>query len=80
MKIFSLDINYEIINKNSKKENKFEKLIFFGKEDNIKCLNKDYCVEFFLDVTFDIIPVKYKPYKLMVLSSLPISKKKLLQL
>ena len=59
----------------TKKENKFEKLIFFGKEDNIKCLNKDYCVEFFLDVTFDIIPVKYRPYKLMVLSGLPISKK-----
>lgn len=80
LKIFTLDIQYEIINKNSKKENKFEKLIFFGKEDNIKYINKDYCVEFFLDVTFDIIPVKYRPYKLMVISGLPIAKKNLLLL
>ena len=29
----------------------------------------------FLDLTFEIIPVNYRPYKLMVLSGLPISKK-----
>ena len=80
MKIFVLDTKYEIINKSSKIENKLEKLIFFVKEDNLKYLNKDYCVEFFLDVTFGIIPVKYRPYKLIVLSGLPIPKKNLFQL
>ena len=69
------DINYEITIKN-KIEKRKERIIFFGTEQKFQYLNKEKCNEYFADISFQIIPKKFRPYKLLIISGLPIQNKK----
>jgi len=64
---YVLDISYNKII-NNKEENVNEKIIFFGIKENIVLMKKKIIKEYFLDITFKIIPKKFRPYKLMVIA------------
>ena len=64
------DINYQINIKN-KVQNRQQRIIFFGIKTKLQLLKPVNTIEFFLDITFKIIPADFHPYKLMVLSGLP---------
>lgn len=70
--IKSIDIKYEYnFKKNNieKSEEREDKLIIFGTKESIKLLDYKNTGEFFVDTTFRIIPKKFKPYKMMTISS-----------
>ncbi len=66
------DISYYIkyynkhqkIYKNIKKE---EEIIYFGTKEMFENLNNNNITQYFLDVTYQIIPYKFKPYKLFTI-------------
>ena len=64
----TIDIKYAYKNKN-KTEEREEKIIAFGTKETLKNLDKNNNKEFFIDSTFRIIPNKYKPYKLLTIST-----------
>ena len=72
--IYIQDIIYETKIKN-KKVKRNERIIYFGKSGNLIYLNKEKCEEFFLDITFNIIPKNFRPYKLLIISGIPYEKK-----
>jgi hypothetical protein len=57
-------------NKQHIKENREEKIIIFGKKDNLNLSENDKRKEFFIDTTFRIVPKKFRPYKCMTISSI----------
>lgn len=59
-------MNYSL----KKNEKRTERIIYFSKSINISYLNKVKCKEFFLDITYNIIPRKFRPYKLLVISGM----------
>ena len=61
------DVIYDIKIKN-KIEKREERLIFFGCKNNLNII-KDI-KEAFIDITFKIIPKKYHPYKLLIISGI----------
>ena len=70
--IKSFDIKYEYkYNKNNaeKTEIREDKIIVFGTNESILNLDSKNNKEFFIDTTFKIIPKKFKPYKMMTISS-----------
>ena len=70
--IKSFDIKYEYkYNKNNaeKTDIREDKIIVFGTKESILNLDSKNNKEFFIDTTFKIIPKKYKPYKMMTISS-----------
>lgn len=64
-----LDIKYEIKIKN-KNETREQRLFIFGLNKRKEMLNYNNTIEFFIDVTFQIIPSNFRPYKLFVLSGI----------
>jgi len=54
----------EIIFKNFKKE---EEIIYFGTKQIFDNLNNNKISQYFLDVTYQIIPFKFKPYRLFTI-------------
>ena len=60
------DFNYEIKikNKDCKRSNR---LYFFGLKKNLEIIETKNLDEIFLDITFKIIPPKFRPYKLLVI-------------
>ena len=64
------DISYEKIIK-SKIDKREQRIIYFGNSKNLSLIKPDKTEEFFLDITFQIIPKQYRPYKLLVLAGLP---------
>ena len=66
-----MGINYEMkLTNTGKKINRKETLIFFGNKESFKLLKDGNFIEFFIDVTFKIIPKCYKPHKLISLVAL----------
>ena len=63
------DISYEIKLK-KQSENRTQRIIYFGTKDRLEKLNNKICEEFFADVTFEIIPKKMRPYKLLIISGI----------
>ena len=57
-------------NKPNLKENREEKIIIFGKKDNLNLSENDKRKEFLLDTTFRIVPKKFRPNKYMTISSI----------
>ena len=61
-----LKYQYQDFQKIKKKKNKISKrkqrVFFFGERESIKLLSRNYTKEFFLDITFKIIPHNFKPY------------------
>ena len=47
-----------------------ERVIIFGNKDRINLFKNNDYKEYFIDVTFKIIPKKYRPYKLMTIASI----------
>ena len=68
--IKSKDIIYKIKTSNNKLITRNEKIIIFGNKERLKLLNNIPLEEFFLDITFKLIPDVYKPYKVMTLSAI----------
>ena len=66
LKIYSFDLLYEYDNKKNKSERE-NKINLFGIDDNIKKLNQNISIEFFIDNIFKIILVKHRPSNLMVI-------------
>ena len=69
LKKYILDISYEIKIKN-KKRSREQRIILFGIDENIKKIKDNTIKEYFMDVTFQIIPKKFHPYKLLIISGI----------
>ena len=67
--IFDIKNNIEIKNKDIERK---QKIIIIGIKDNFNYLNEKETNEFFLDSMFKIIPRNLMPYKLLILSGIPI--------
>ena len=72
---YILDFKYEFKEKNNAKAERKHRIYIFGKKDNLILLNEEKTIEFFLDSTFKIVPKKFRPYKLLIISGLPINNK-----
>ena len=55
------DFQYEYKDKKKISKRK-QRVFFFGERESIKLLSRNYTKEFFLDITFKIIPHNFKPY------------------
>ena len=64
-----LDIKYDIKIKN-KNETREQRIIIFGLDKRKEMISYNNTVEFFIDITFQIIPTNFRPYKLFVLSGI----------
>ena len=64
-----LDIKYDIKFKN-KNETREQRIIIFGLDKRKEMISYNNTVEFFIDITFQIIPSNFRPYKLFVLSGI----------
>ena len=60
---------YKIKEKNKFVEKK-EKIIIFGNKDRLRLLWTSNYKEFFIDITFKIIPKKFRPHKLFTMATL----------
>ena len=60
-----LDIKYDIKIKN-KNETREQRIIVFGLDKRKEMISYNNTIEFFIDVTFQIIPTNFRPYKLFV--------------
>ena len=71
LEIYSSDIKYPFNNsKTNKIEERSECIIIFGIKERLELLKRKDMKEFFIDITFKIIPKCYHPYKLMSIASL----------
>ena len=63
------DIKY-----NAKIKNKYvdreHRIIIFGEKDKLDSLNENKFKEVFMDATFKIAPLKFRPYKLLVIAGI----------
>ena len=73
---YVIDIKYNYKIKTNTTVDRIQKLIIFGTNENLKKLSNTYTKEFFLDYTFKIVPKKFRPYKLMVISGIPLESNK----
>ena len=46
------------------------RIIIFGEKEKMNLLNEDKCKEVFIDITFKITPLKFRPYKLLVIAGI----------
>ena len=58
------------IKKKKKISKRKQRVYSFGQREYIKLLSKNYIKEFFLDITFKLIPHNFKPYKLLVIAGI----------
>ena len=71
LKIYTTDIKYTIKNsKNNKEEDRTQKIMVFGIKERMELFKNKNIKEYFIDITFQIIPKCYRPYKLMTIASL----------
>ena len=69
VEIFSQDIKYNYKRKNNTIEIREEKIIVFGLKNNLNIMkNKEYD-DYFLDITFKVIPKKFRPNKLLTIAT-----------
>lgn len=69
LKLLINDIKYKVKIKN-KYYNREDRIIIFGEKEKFELLNGDKTTEIFMDITFKIIPVKFLPYKLIVIAGI----------
>ena len=67
---YTNDIKYTIKLKNNELIERKERIVIFGNKERIKLLNNKNCIEFFIDITFDVVPKKFKPLKLMSIATI----------
>ena len=60
---------YDISEKKTKTIKREQEAIFFGTKDMYNELNNKDNQQFFIDVTYKIIPYKYHPYKLLTIKA-----------
>ena len=70
-----IDIKYDYKEKNKNIERE-QRIFLFGTKKRLLDLNHNYTKEVFLDITFKVIPKKFRPYKLMVISGINIKDNK----
>ena len=75
LKDYIVDFNYDYKNTKNNIIKRTQRIIIFGLENNLKLLDKKETKEFFIVITYKIIPVIYRPYKLLVISGLPLKLK-----
>ena len=63
------DIKYNVKIKN-KYVDREHRIIIFGEKDKLDSSNENKCKEVFMDVTFKITPLKFRPYKLLVIAGI----------
>ena len=73
---YILDVKYDYKIKNNNIENRKQRIIIFGIEEKLKLLDEKNSKQYFLDNTFKIIPPHFRPYKLFIISALPLEAKK----
>ena len=71
-KYYMVDFNYENKEKNNKVVNRNQRVYICGIQNNINLLKETETKEFFLDITFKIIPKNFRSYKLIAISLFPI--------
>jgi len=78
IKVYDVEYNYKQYNKNNKKEaitKRIQKIIFFGTQSMFNNLNNNNIEQYFIDITYKIVPLKYKPYKLLIIKGFNILEK-----
>ena len=71
LEIMSKDLKYNIkLNSKNRNVERSEKIIIFGNKNRLNSISKNEYKEFFLDITFKIIPKCFRPYKLITLAAL----------
>ena len=69
-KYYIVDFLYEYKKANNNIIKRNQRIFIFGAEDNILLLDHKKTKEFFLDITFKIIPKVFRPYKLLIISGI----------
>ena len=69
-------LNMKLILIITKKKERSEKIIIFCNKERLNLMKNEDYFEYFLDVTFKIIPKSFRPYKLLTLASLDNRNKK----
>ena len=54
---------------NNRKVEREDRIIIIGNEERLKLIKNRPLIEFFIDITFKLIPKSFKPYKIMTLCS-----------
>ena len=68
IKIYDIEYDYsKNKNKKNQKESRNEKIIFFGTKEMFENLNNKDIKQYFIDLTYKIIPRKFKPYKMLTI-------------
>lgn len=78
IKVYDVEYNYKEYNKNSNKETiskRIENIIFFGTRSMFDNLNNNNINQYFIDITYKIVPLIFKPYKLLTIKGFNISEK-----
>ena len=71
LEIMSEDVKYDIKLKNSNKiTERKQKIIIFGNKSRLNLMNNKEYIEYFIDITFKVIPKCYRPYKLLTIATL----------
>ena len=63
-----------IKNKNNVLENRVQKIYIFGNKERLELIVNNNYPEYFIDITFKIVPKCYRPYKILTIATLDIKK------
>ena len=74
----SQDIKYNIKLNNNKIETKEEKIIVLGIKNNLELMNIKEINDYFIDITFKVMPKKFRPNKIMTISTVDKNKNRTL--
>ena len=69
IEFISQDIKYNIKLKNNKTETREEKIIVIGIKKNLNLMNNTKFNDYFIDITFKLMPKKFRPNKLMTVAT-----------
>ena len=74
----SQDIKYNIKLNNNKIETKEEKIIVLGIKNNLELMNIKDFNDYFIDITFKVMPKKFRPNKIMTIATVDKNKNRTL--
>ena len=71
LEVMCEDVKYEIeIKKDNTSQERKQKIIIYGNKFRLNLKNKPEYIEYFIDITFKVIPKCYRPYKLLTIATI----------
>ena len=65
------DVKYDLeIKKDNTSQERKQKIIIYGNKSRLNLMNKPEYIEYFIDITFKVIPKCYRPYKLLTIATI----------